>query len=360
MSLRAYVRSMRKGRVIAAVIIVLAVVAAIATIVATSQNKTPSASSKHHHHHATVVSTKCPLTDLPAPNGKAPQREPLAVKIGNEPAARPQSGLNEADIVYDTPAEGGVQRYVAVFQCDTPALVGPIRSVRWVDWHILQVFSHVELAYVGGIQPNQDTVASLKFIDNANAFVHFGAYEQNPDRTMPDATYASPATLWKLFGHHAAPQPIFDYTTAPLPAGAKPTSSFAINFSQGTNVVWQWDASTGQWVHTYSGVTDVDALTNQPVTTTNVVVQIVRYTIGPDSEDPEPNSGDVESQTVGTGRGWVLRDGEEIPVIWHRASPSSITTYTSATGQPVDLQPGRTWVELVLNTTAAIPGAITP
>jgi len=177
---------------------------------------------------------------------------------------------------------------------------------------------------------------------------------------MPDATYASPTTLWKLFGHHAAPQPIFDYTTAPLPAGAKPTSSFAINFSEGTDVVWQWDASTGQWVHTYSGVTDVDALTDQPVTTTNVVVQIVHYTIGPDSEDPEPNSGDVESQTVGSGRGWVLRDGEEIPVIWHRASPSAITTYTSATGQPVDLQPGRTWVEFVLNTTAAIRGAIAP
>jgi len=107
-------------------------------------------------------------------------------------------------------------------------------------------------------------------------------------------------------------------------------------------------------------VTDVDALTDQPVTTTNVVVQIVHYTIGPDSEDPEPNSGDVESQTVGSGRGWVLRDGEEIPVIWHRASPSAITTYTSATGQPVDLQPGRTWVEFVLNTTAAIRGAIAP
>jgi len=175
MSLRAYVRSLRKGRVIAAVIIVLAVVAAIATIVATSQNKTPSASSKHHHHHATVVSTKCPLTDLPAPNGKAPQREPLAVKIGNEPAARPQSGLNEADIVYDTPAEGGVQRYIAIFQCEAPALVGPVRSVRWVDWHVLQDFSHVELAYAGGIQPNQDTVASLKFIDNANEFVRYGA-----------------------------------------------------------------------------------------------------------------------------------------------------------------------------------------
>ncbi len=287
-----------------------------------------------------------------------PEREPLAVKIGNEVAARPQSGLNEADVVYDTPAEGGVYRYIAVFQCNEAQQVGPIRSVRWVDWHVLQVFSHVELAYAGGIQPNQDTVASLPFVDNANEFVHYGAYYQNPDRTMPDATYSSTSTLWKLFPARSAPQPIFVYTAA-LPSAAKPASAIAINFSQGTNVVWKWDPTTGQWIHTYSGVTDVDALTNQPVSTTNIIVQIVHFTLGPYNEDPQPQSGDVESQTVGSGPGYVLRNGEYLRVTWHRASATSPTTYTSPSGQPVGLQPGRTWVELVLNTTASIPGAIT-
>jgi len=67
-----------------------------------------------------VVSSKvCPLTDLPAPGGKAPQRPALAVKIGNDFSSRPQSGLDQADIVYEEMAEGGITRYMAVFQCRT-------------------------------------------------------------------------------------------------------------------------------------------------------------------------------------------------------------------------------------------------
>jgi hypothetical protein len=357
MSLRSYLRSLRKGRVVAA-LIVLVVGGAVAGVVISSGHGKPSTNNSHHH--ATAPLTKCPLTDLPAPGGKAPEREPLAVKIGNEIQARPQSGLNEADIVYDTPAEGGVMRYIAVYQCETPSLIGPIRSVRWVDWHVLEVFKHVELAFVAGIGPNRSTVASLPFIDDADDFLHSLAYQQNPDRVAPDSTYASAAALWHLFGYHAAPKPIFDYTTAPLPKGAQPVRDFAINFSGGTDVVWQWDSSTGQWIHTYSGVPDTDALTNQPVTTTNVVVQVVHYKIGPYNEDPEPQSGDVESQTVGSGKGWVLRNGEAIRVTWNRASLTSPTTYTSSRGQPVDLTPGRTWVEFVLDYTAKSGITITP
>lgn len=358
MSLRSYLRSLRKGRFVVAAIIVLVVGGTVAGVVISSGHPKPSANKVHHH--TTPPLTKCPLTDLPAPGGKAPEREPLAVKIGNEPqGARPQSGLNEADIVYDTPAEGGIMRYLAVYQCETPSLVGPIRSVRWVDWHILEVFKHVELAFVAGITPNRSEVESLPFIDDADAFLHAFAYQQSPDRQAPDATYASAATLWRQFGHHAAPKPIFDYTTAPLPKGARQAKDLAINFSGGTDVVWQWNSSTGQWVHTYSGATDIDALTNQPVTTTNIIVQVVHYNLGPYNEDPEPQSGDVESQTLGTGKGWVLRNGEEIRVTWHRASLTSPTTYTSSRGQPVDLTPGRTWVEFVLDTTAKQPGAIT-
>jgi hypothetical protein len=356
MSWRAYLASTRKGHLIAAGVVVLLVVAAVAALAATR-----GPTSKHASGPRTTLpalpQTKCPLTGLPAPGGVAPHREPLAVKIGNEPMARPQSGLNEADIVYDTPAEGGVRRYIAVFQCNEASEVGPIRSVRWVDWHVLAVFHHVELAYAGGVQPNQDIVAGKAFIDNANEFVHYGAYHQNPDRTMPDATYSSTSTLWQLFLSRRAPRPIFTYT-ASLPSGAKVASTLALDFSQGTDVVWKWNPATGLWDHTYAGVNDVDALTGQPVSATNVIVQIVTYSYGPYVESIG-STGDVQSQTVGTGRGWVLRNGEEIPVIWHRTALDEPTTYTSLTGQPVGLQPGRTWVEFVLNSMASTHGAIT-
>ncbi len=313
-----------------------------------------------------LASNRCPLTDLPAPGGKVPQRIPVAVKIGNEPgpdagglgAARPQSGLNEADIVYDTPAEGGIMRYEAVYQCQNVSSIGPVRSERWVDWHILAEFPKSIIAHVGGIAPELALLNAQPYILNGGAFHHSGAYTQDPSRVAPDATYTSTAALYALFpGYHTPPRPVFSYTSA-LPAAAKPAADLNINFSQGTDVQWKWDPTTGQYLHFYSGVADVDALTNQQVSTTNIVVQIVHYTYGPWPESPG-GTGDVMSVVTGSGPGYVVRNGKEIPVTWHRPNLRGDTTFTTASGAPVGLAPGRTWVEMVLDTTAKIPGALT-
>jgi hypothetical protein len=293
-----------------------------------------------------------------APGGKVPARPALAVKIGNEPeGARPQSGLNEADIVYDTPAEGGIMRYVAVYQCHSASSIGPTRSVRWVDWHILQAFGHPILAFAGGIDPDVNTVDILGWLQPADLLAGAqGAGVRISSRVPPDNLYTSTAGLWALAKTATAPPPVFSYT-ASLPALAKPASALTIDFSPGTDVVWKWDAQHDVWLHTYGGVADVDALTNQPVVTTNIVVEIVHYSFGPYAESPG-GSGDVESQTVGSGSGYVLRGGKVIKITWHRPSLSAPTTFTDANGERVGLAPGRTWVELVLDTTADTPGAL--
>lgn len=302
---------------------------------------------------------RCPLTDLPAPGGKVPDRPALAVKVGNEPeGARPQSGLNEADIVYDTPAEGGIMRYVAVFQCSSASSIGPTRSVRWVDWHILQAFGHPILAFAGGINPDVNTVDGLGWLQPADLLA--GAQSAGvriTTRVPPDNLYTSTSALWGLAKPGSPPPPVFSYSSA-LPSLATRATALAIDFSEGTDVIWKWDGRGDCWLHTYSGVPDIDTLTNRPVTTTNIVVQIVHYSFGPNQESPG-GSGDVESQTVGSGSGYVLRGGEVISVTWHRPSLSAPTTFTDAKGQAVGLAPGRTWVELVLDTTASTPGALT-
>ncbi len=330
--------------------------------VASSSTSAPTTVS-----HATR-SGRCPLTDLPAPGGKVPQRVPLAVKIGNEPgpeagglgAARPQSGLNEADIVYDTPAEGGIMRYVAVYQCHNASSIGPVRSLRWVDWHILAEFRMSILAHVGGIVPDVTALDKLPYVADANAFTYPNAYHRISNRVAPDNDYTSTQALWALFKgpkFDQAPAPVFQYTPA-LPSGAKPVRQVGINFSAGTDAVWRWDPTTKQFLHFYGSTPDVDTLTNQQVSTTNIFIQIVRYSFGPYPESPG-STGDVESVTTGSGPGFVLRDGEMIPVTWHRPTLSDGTTFTNAKGQEVGLAPGRTWVEMVLNSTAKVPGAIT-
>ncbi len=352
-------RSVIRRRRIAVGIAAAGLIAVILVVTASagsgpSKKSTTSKPSAPAH-----VLSRCPLTDLPAPGGHVPNRPALAVKIGNEPqGARPQSGLNEADIVYDTPAEGYIMRYVAVYQCNSASSIGPTRSVRWVDWHIMQAFGRPILAFAGGITPDVSVVQHLGWLQAADLLGNAaGAAHRISSRQPPDNLYTSTSALWAFFPHDRTPPPaVFRYGGS-LPSSATPAASAAINFSPGTDVLWKWDSATSSWLHTYSGATDVDALTHKPVTTTNIVIQIVHYHFGPYAESPG-STGDVESQMVGSGRGYVLRDGKSIAVTWHRANLGSPTTFTDSAGQAVTLAPGRTWVEIVLNTTAATPGAI--
>jgi hypothetical protein len=295
----------------------------------------------------TQASKRCPLTDLRR-RGGVPDRPALAIKIGNEPyGARPQSGLGEADIVFDTPAEGFIMRYIAIFQCKNAASIGPIRSVRWVDWHLVRQFVHPILAFAGGINPNVNQVANFNWLRSANLLGQAqSAGERISSRLPPDNLYTSSAALYALFPKsNRPPKPVFSFSTA-MPGGAVPAKSLSINFSYGTDVIWKWVPSLGSWIHTYNGVRDVDALTNKVVAEKNIIVILVRYHFGPFAESTG-GSGDFESQTVGRGSAYVLRNGRSIKTTWHRKYLVSPFTFTRAKGERVTLTPGRTWVELV-------------
>jgi hypothetical protein len=304
----------------------------------------------------TVPAGYCPLTDQKAPSA-VPHRPALAVKVGNEPfGARPQSGLNEADIVFDTPAEGFIMRYVAVFQCQNAAQIGPNRSVRWVDWHILRQFHNPIIAYAGGIGVNLDIVAGLRWAQADNLLGNAGgAGVRTSNRVPPDNLFTSTTALYALSGSFnkkwGAPQPVFSYSPAPAP-GSTPAASLRINFSYATDVIWTWNAGMGQWVHSYSDGADIDALTGRPVVTSNVVVLVTKYKFGRYAEHIG-GSGDFESQTIGTGIGYVLRDGKVDKVKWKRRFVSDPWTFVGSDGTTVSLAPGKTWVEIVPNTTAA-------
>jgi hypothetical protein len=175
----------------------------------------------------------------------------LAVKVGNNPSARPQSGLEDADVVFDTLAEAGITRYIAVYQCDEAPTVGPRRSVRWDDWHILAQFGRAGLAFVGGVIPNQNTVAAQKWICNLNDFVRPNLYHQDPYRVRPDATYSSTALLWSVCPRVRPPPSLFDFSERVQP-GSTPVRSAEIVYSPyESDIVWQWSAARHAFLHGY-------------------------------------------------------------------------------------------------------------
>lgn len=290
----------------------------------------------------------CPLTGLPAPGGVVPQRMALAVKIGNDPNARPQSGLGHADIVIDTLAEGGIVRYIALFQCGTASAIGPVRSVRWTDWHILQQLGHVGLAFVHGINPDVNTVQSLPWICDLDEFSHGNAYYDNNSRVPPEATYTSTSALWANCPKSGPPPPMFTYS-ATAPAGGSPVSQVELVYNAyESDIVWQWSQARHVWLHAYreNGAVVPDLNTsNVQLSATNVVIEEVNITVGPYPESPG-GPGDQEAQTVGSGQGWILRDGRAYPITWERPALSDVTRYIGANGKQIPLQPGNTWLEL--------------
>ena len=282
-----------------------------------------------------------------------PQRVALAVKIGNDPSSRPQSGLDEADIVYEEMAEGGITRYMAVFQCTSAPLLGPIRSVRWDDWNILRQYGHAILAYSGGIQPWMTIAGSLPWIYDANgslyptsnAFYRYNSSTLPASQGAPYNYYSSTAALWALFKHAKTPPPTLFAFSKAVPAGATPASSASIPFSGASPVVWKWSASRGQWLRFYDSQPDTDPGGHQ-FHATNVIIQIVKTRPGPYNES-YGYSPDVESITTGTGTVYVLRNGVVEKGIWSRPGGADITKFTFPNGKPITLQPGRSWFEVV-------------
>jgi hypothetical protein len=322
-------------------------------------NTTSSTSSLPTSHTTTSLpqvltqSKLCPLTGLHAPNGSAPQRPALAVKIGNDPASRPQSGLDQADIVYEEMAEGGITRYLAVYQCQNAPSIGPVRSVRWDDWNILEPYRQAILAYSGGINPWTQEAATLPWIYNANGSVYptANAYYRYNSSSLPASLgapynyYTSTKALWGLFpGAKTLPPRLFKFSKT-APAGAKGGKAASIPFSGASPVVWKWSQTDGQYLRFYNDKPDVDPAGNQ-IHTTNVVIQIVKTRMGPYNESG-PDSRDVESLTVGSGTVYVLRNGLVEKGTWDRRGPKNITKFTFPDGKPITLARGTTWWEIV-------------
>jgi hypothetical protein len=285
----------------------------------------------------------CPLTGTPAPGGTIPQRPAVGIKVDNYPQARPQSGLDKADVVFEEPVEGLITRLVAVFQCQGADSVGDVRSARAVDLQILSQLSHPLFVHAGGIDPVISMLESGPLTDD-NLFTHPSLEQHNPNRVAPYATYTSTSAVWGLNPSDTTPPaPIFTYASA-APAGGAPVGSINIPFSSTNNATWTWNPTANEWTLSYSGVPATVAGGGQ-IAFPNLVVLRVAITYGPWAE--QPGSLEVQSQLTGSGPLMVLRNGQAISGTWQRASLTSPASLLAANGSVIPLTPGPTWVEIV-------------
>jgi Protein of unknown function (DUF3048) N-terminal domain/Protein of unknown function (DUF3048) C-terminal domain len=278
-----------------------------------------------------------PLTGV-APAGESLTRPALEVKIDNTPPARPQAGIDVADVVFEEVVEGEFTRLLAIFNSALPDTVGPIRSVRATDPNIVWPLGGV-FAYSGGAAPNVELIrqAPVNAVDETGAG---DAMFRERGRNAPLNLFGRPADLIGKGGQPVPPKPLFQYLGTNEQSTGDPATAVHVGFkAPDFDPTYTYDAATRTWKRTLAGAPST-AQSGQQVAPTNVIVQFTNYEGGAGSPT-------AEGQTVGTGDAWVFTDGKIVRGRWTRPAKEQPAQYVDAAGKPIKLLPGRTWVELL-------------
>ena len=296
---------------------------------------------------AAPVGDVASLTGLPLPDAGRRARPALVVKIDNAPKARPQAGINAADIVVVEKVEDGVTRLAVVFHSNDADPIGPVRSARSTDVFFASALNRPLFAYSGA---NAKFVELLRNspLEDVGIDNFPGEYRRQPGRAAPYNLFTTTAALYKHTPADADPPPaLFTYRPAGTPAagaGIAPMTKAHIEYlgdNIDTIVDYAWDGAG--WKRTQDGTPFVDAAGVQ-VAPKNVVIQQVNYR--DTGLRDRSNTVVPEAVLVGTGDALVLTDGKLIRAKWSKKDDRAVTTFVDSAGAVIALTPGTTWLEL--------------
>ncbi|WP_413761360.1 DUF3048 domain-containing protein [Streptomyces sp. MMBL 11-3] len=278
-------------------------------------------------------------TEGPArPASPAPRAaSPLVVKIDNVPGARPQTGLDAADLVYAEQVEGGLSRLMAVYATRLPDAIGPVRSARESDLELLRQFHDPTLAF-SGAQKKLLPLIGRAPLRTALPEEKGSAYYRDTDRPSPHNLYLRPRRLLAATPGSDALTTGFRY--GPAPAGGTPERTRTVRFPQ-ARFTFDWSGDRRRWLVSMDGTPAVTA-GGKRVAASTVVVQYVHIR----ASRYHDYLGNVTpyTETVGSGRAKVLRDGKAFDAAWQRPAATGGTRFTTADGAPVNFAEGQVWV----------------
>lgn len=283
----------------------------------------------------TAATGVLPLTGLA---GSVPERPAAVVKIDNGSSADPHTGLNAADLVIEEEVEGGVTRFAAVFH-STPSIVGPVRSGRTTDVALISGLGSPILLYSGANAITQGILVRQEAIDVRGEGWSSGFW-RDTSRRAPSNLYTDTAPHWASSAS-APPPPQFHYREPG--DGVEGASVEELSVAYPSSVArWVWDGSA--WLRWQRGA-EHRLANGEQVSAANVVI-IEAEEI--DTGMVDASGGAVpEFLFVGTGRATVFTDGHRVEGTWTRPTLSSVATLTVGPGRPIELTPGRTWIQLV-------------
>ncbi|CAB4734318.1 unannotated protein [freshwater metagenome] len=284
------------------------------------------------------------LTNLPGKNGPV-----LAVKIDDTVPAHPQVGLASADVVYIEQVEGGLTRIAAIFTNKVPALIGPVRSARISDIEILAQYGKVGFAY-SGAQSKMRPVLSAANLVNMSAEINPPSIYQtdsnrfSPTNMMLDANALLKKTI-ETEGKSIDTVRSVGWQFGKMAETAKKITSASVKWPASKYEI-AWSKTEKRWLLTYNGKPNLDSDGKQ-LGSPNFVIQKVAIT----NSIYHDKVGGITplSNTVGSGSGYLLRDGKVVAINWQRPSAEVGTIWTLANGEVANFADGQVWIALTDN-----------
>lgn len=302
------------------------------------------------------------LTGLPYPDEAAMDRRNLIVKVSNfPPIVRPQSGLNQADLVYEVESESGITRFAAIYRSQAPRHVGSVRSARLLDLELMTMYSAF-LAYSGTSIPIQRILWSPQYAWYAFSpltgnncedagFCRFGQFGVGYEHTL----YLNTEQLYRLTTargiNHGYKARGFAFDERP-DSGGQPLAEVGVNWWGEGNALWQYDSGHGRWLRYTDGVAHYDALDGMQLWADNLIVLQVPHVRRPDLFVPGAEDESLEVRLWDSGPALVMRDGRWYSGNWlrfSRATTVALQLSHRGSDKPIRLKPGRSWISIVRN-----------
>ena len=297
-----------------------------------------------------------PLTGEIVANPENLLRRPLAIKISNSPAqyARPQNGLSQADLVFEHVTEADITRFTAVFYSQTPPDIGPVRSARLIDKELPAMYD-AALAMSGAHPLVSQRLHGSDIGDRILRSHETGFYRTGEDKPWEHTLHADPAGLWQALAAHQENRPPqfttwLTFSTLPPPNG-EPARRITVAYDTTTLVEWVYNVEDGRYYRWADGEPTLDANNGLQISAANVILLTaihqqdksicLTHSNGVCSDWP------VEIQIWGQGEAILLRDGKQYPVTWLRENRSDMFTFVDEAGQPVPLQIGNSWFQVL-------------
>jgi hypothetical protein len=289
----------------------------------------------------------CPLTGEKPISLKHSNRPPIAIKVENSPAARPQSGLDKADIVFEHVTEGGITRFTAIDLCRDCDTVGPVRSSRLIDLELALAYKAM-LGHVGASTPIMEMIAGSDIRD-MDEYLGAPGFRRSEDRKAPHNTYADTAIFWETAKSKGWTDKVdlrgLVFSKDPPPSQEKAAQIF-IDYSKWCAVDYSYDQESQGYLRSIAGEAHIDKETGYQLLANNVVVLFAETT---ETDIVEDATGALSLRINLMGRGDITlyRDGLAFPGFWVREERDRTIQFVDRYDNPLFLKEGNTWVQVV-------------